>query len=152
MSTIDEQREVSRAPSPHSRLPWLYRPCKHDDWGWIRRSREDGQPGDLVASVRSGQYESEEALDQHRRDKTDPYAANAAFIVRAVNNHGILIRALEDCDGCVSAAEAEGLHEIITELRGSSELADRLIDLIERRLIYVRSYAQPALAIAKGEA
>lgn len=81
--------------SEHTPTPWIYRPCKHDDWGWIRRTREDGQPGDLVASARSGQYESEEALDQHRRDKTDPYGANAAFIVKACNAYADLVKALE---------------------------------------------------------
>lgn len=76
----------------------------------------------------------------------------ATLICRAVNSHDALVRALDDCNGCVAAAEAEGLHEIIAELRGSSDLAERLIDLVERRLIYVSGYAQPVLAIARGEA
>lgn len=33
----------------------------------------------------------QEEKDAHRREKTDPYAANAALIVRAVNNHDALI-------------------------------------------------------------
>ena len=55
-------------------------------------------------------------------------------------------KALEDCLGCVTAAEAEGLHEIIAELRGRDELTDSLIDRVERRLLWVRNYAEPVLA------
>src|ERR1700679_40304 len=54
--------------------------------------------------------------------------------------------ALEQCLGCVQAAESEGLHELIVELRGSNGSVDRLIDLIDRRLLWVREYAAPALA------
>jgi hypothetical protein len=61
-----------------------------------------------------------------------------------------LRKALEDCLGCVVAAEAEGLHETINSLRDSEhfDTADvfRLIDLVERRLMWVREYAAPALA------
>ena len=81
---------------------------------------------------------------------------DAAFIVEACNNHARLTReneamrkALEDCLGCVTAAEAEGLHEVVEELRGFSEQTDRLIDLVERRLIWVRNYAEPALSSLK---
>ena len=59
--------------------------------------------------------------------------------------------ALEDCEGCIGAAEFEGLHEIIAELRGSSEQTDRLIDLVERRLLWARNYIEAALSSVKGE-
>lgn len=36
-------------------------------------------------------------LDQHRINKTDPYGANAEFIVKAVNAHDALVDALEHC-------------------------------------------------------
>ena len=82
--------------------------------------------------------------------------ANAAFIVEACNNHDRLTReneamrkALGDCLGCITAAEAEGLHEVVEELRGFSEQTDRLIDLVERRLLWVRDYAEPALSSLK---
>lgn len=55
-------------------------------------------------------------------------------------------KALEDCLGCVTAAEAEGLHEVIADLRGTGDYVDRLIDLVERRLLWVRNYAEPALS------
>lgn len=54
-------------------------------------------------------------------------------------------KALEDCLGCVIAAETEGLYEVIEELRGTGDTVERLIDLVERRLLWVRNYAEPAL-------
>ncbi len=63
-----------------------------------------------------------------------------------------LTGALTDCVGCVSASEAEGLHEIIAELRGRDELTDRLIDLVERRLLWVRTYGEEALPQSSGVA
>lgn len=54
--------------------------------------------------------------------------------------------ALENCLGCITAAESEGLHELIAELRGSTDSVDRLIDLVERRLLWVRDYALAALS------
>jgi hypothetical protein len=59
--------------------------------------------------------------------------------------------ALEQCLDCVTAAEAEGLYEVIEELRGFSEQTDRLIDLVERRLLWVRNYAEPILALSQAE-
>lgn len=64
-------------------------------------------------------------------------------LVLLENEH--LRKRLEACLGCIEAAEAEGLHQLIVELRGSNETVDRLIDLIDRRLLWVREYAQPAL-------
>ncbi len=71
--------------------------------------------------------------------------ADAKLIVHSVNSLPDLVKALEDCAGCVDAAEAEGLHEVVEELRGFSEQTDRLIDLIERRLMWPRNYATEAL-------
>lgn len=51
-----------------------------------------------------------------------------------------LENALRRCLGCIVAAETEGLHEVIAELRNKDELTDRLIDLVERRLLFVRDY------------
>lgn len=83
------------------------------------------------------------------RQTPETTKANAEFICRAVNSHENLIKALTDCLGCIEAAEAEGLHELIVELRGSNDSIDRLIDLIDRRLLWVREYATPALASAE---
>lgn len=68
----------------HTPTPWAYRPLKHDDWGWIRDA-----DGSLAATARDGRVMSER-FDEFRAAKKDPYAANGAFIVKAVNNHEAL--------------------------------------------------------------
>lgn len=80
----------------HTPTPWHYRPHQYDDWGWIRATPEPGEPiGVTVAMARSGKHEDEDALNEHRRNKTDPYGANAKFIVMACNAHDQLVKALE---------------------------------------------------------
>lgn len=64
---------------PHTPGPWKYRPQEYDDWGWVRATAADGESW-LVAMARSGDYTTEEQLDEHRRNKTDPYEANARLI------------------------------------------------------------------------
>jgi hypothetical protein len=73
--------------SEHTKLPWTCRPRHFDDWGFIR-----GADGQLACIARG---HSEKEFDQHRMDKTDPYEANAAFILKAVNNHEALVKALQ---------------------------------------------------------
>lgn len=80
----------------HTPTPWHYRPHKYDDWGWIRATPEPGETiGVTVAMAKSGKYEDEDALNEHRRNKTDPYGANAKYIVDAVNSHEPLKAALD---------------------------------------------------------
>lgn len=69
----------------HTPTPWTYRPWRHDDWGWIRGPAAPGEEfGQLVALARcDGDYDPNE----HRSNGTDPHAANAAFIVEAVNSY-----------------------------------------------------------------
>lgn len=79
--------------------PWVYRPRAHDDWGWIRGAGEGLPYGDLACIARGD--DSSKSHDDHRRDKTDPYAANAALIVRAVNSIDridALVKALEEIE------------------------------------------------------
>lgn len=64
-------------------LPWVYRPRKFDDWGWIREG------ADLVAIARG--RSDELSYDEHRANKTDPYAEHGARIIKAVNNHEALL-------------------------------------------------------------
>lgn len=83
--------------SEHTPTPWEYRPHRHDDWGWIRGHKKDGELlAPLVAIARGGSWNGDEevTLDQHRAAGTDPYAANAAFIVKAVNSHDALVAEL----------------------------------------------------------
>jgi hypothetical protein len=74
----------------HSLLPWRYRPLEHDDWGMIR-----GLDGSVVAVARYGSNSTESDLQRHRRNKTDPCGANGQFIVKAVNGHDALVKALQ---------------------------------------------------------
>ena len=62
----------------HTPGPWQYRPAEYDDWGWVR-----GASGALVACARSGDYLTEAMLDEHRRNKTNPYEGNARLIATA---------------------------------------------------------------------
>lgn len=72
----------------HTPVPWEYRPCKHDDWGWIRGPAVGPADdfGPLVAIARDGSWDISNH-EKHRIDGTDPFEANAAFICEAVNNH-----------------------------------------------------------------
>lgn len=72
-------------------LPWAYQPREFDDWGWIRDAA-----GDLAVIARGDK--GDKSHDQHRRDKTDPYGDYAAFVLKAVNNHEALVKALDQLD------------------------------------------------------
>lgn len=72
----------------HTPTPWVYQSKRHDDWGWIRDAN-----GDLAAIARDGRVASGEH-DDYRRTGKDPYGANAALIVKAVNCHDALVNAL----------------------------------------------------------
>jgi hypothetical protein len=61
----------------HTPGPWLYRPLKHDDWGWVRT-----QDGTLVAVARNSPVTDAEQT-AHRRNRTDPYEGNARLIAAA---------------------------------------------------------------------
>jgi len=130
----------------HSELPYRYGNTSPDQ---VMILAADGQYVCNVQIIQFGGGMVAEAMQQSRRER-------AAFIVLACNNHDRLTceneamrKALEDCLGCVTAAEAEGLHEVTEELRGFSEQTDRLVDLVERRLLWVRNYAEPALSSLK---
>jgi hypothetical protein len=122
----------------HTHGPWIaskfgFQVLTGDSWTTICTLKDGAEWEDG-----RGNYEQEFAWQKQE--------ANAVLIAAAPT----LLKALQDCDGCVVAAEAEGLHEIISELRSESdnELVGRLIDLVERRLMWVREYAAPALAAA----
>jgi len=78
------------------------------------------------------------------------YQSDRDALLQAARAHHALVEALEDCAGCITAAETEGLYELIAALEGrGNEQIDRLIDLIERRLLYVKNYTDAALALAR---
>jgi hypothetical protein len=85
--------------SEHTPTPWVYRPHEHDDWGWIRGPKEGDFTGPIVAISRSNKNETSDSFDAHRAAGTDPYEANAAFIIKAVNNHDDIVRALQSIAG-----------------------------------------------------
>lgn len=69
----------------HTPTPWAYRPERHDDWGYIRGPKEHPDLPGSIAAIARGEYVH--THDEHRAAGTDPYAANAAFIVEAVNSY-----------------------------------------------------------------
>lgn len=71
----------------HSPLPWAIRPHQYDDWGFVR-----GADGHIACIARG---EGIDTHDAHRSAGTDPYQANAALIVKAVNAHEALVKALQ---------------------------------------------------------
>ncbi len=63
----------------HTLEPWLYRPDKHDDWGFIRDI--EGHCVCVAANSRIG-YDQH---DEYRRAGKDPYESNARRIIDCVN-------------------------------------------------------------------
>jgi hypothetical protein len=99
----------------HTPTPWVYRPRDYDDWGWIR-----GADGALAATARSaGEYDS----DEHRRNGTDPFEANAALIVEAVNSHEALKARIAELE-----ANEKAYEEIIGPMT-YRQVADRIREL-----------------------
>lgn len=82
--------------SEHTPTPWAYRPNEHDDWGWIRDAE-----GAIAAAARDGRVYSDR-WGEFRAAKKDPYEANAAFIVKAVNSYDAMRSALEELQILVS--------------------------------------------------
>lgn len=100
---LDElERLLKKAPA----RPWLYRPDKYDDWGFIRGGERMIGGFPVVALGRSGGLPGDH--DEHRRAGTDPYGPTAELIVAAVNALPALIariRQLEAPDHAAIAAQ-----------------------------------------------
>lgn len=91
------------------RLPWAVRPLRHDDWGWIRDA-----DGDTAAQAKNSKIGSDK-FDEYRRDGMDPYEDRANFIVKAVNSHEALVKALDQIKDAAhkgSMTPAERLQDI----------------------------------------
>lgn len=80
MTMTHELRKLAEAATPG---PWLYRPDNIDDWGWVRTSHEEDGFKPLVAEALRGSMKDNSDFDEHRRNKTDPYYHNAAYIAAA---------------------------------------------------------------------
>lgn len=63
----------------HTPGPWLYRPNELDDWGMIR----GGPEGFPLAKALGARMADEDELNEHRRNGTDPYEADARLIAAA---------------------------------------------------------------------
>lgn len=82
--------------------PWAYRPEEFDDWGVVKSPpREVGnyEPPFIlrghIAQFHDPEVRDEEALNEHRRNKTDPWRWNAELIVALRNNLPTIIAALK---------------------------------------------------------
>jgi hypothetical protein len=118
--------------------PWARGLKEFDDWGFIRCVAT----GRLVAIARAGLKSplSEDHLNEHRRNKTDPYGDVAELIVRAVNAHTDLVKALEDIISAVT-----GTRETV-----NPENAFRAFGVANKQLMRAREIASAALSKAKG--
>src|SRR3546814_15106780 len=68
----------------HTAGPWLYRPDKYDDWGFVRAQPEQGRLlGGVICQARDPYALDDVTLNAHRRAKTDPWEANARLIAAA---------------------------------------------------------------------
>lgn len=76
---LAEKREKATAGE------WVVRPHDFDDWGMVR-AKFDGERPWTVALARAGRFTFEDELNEHRKNGTDPYEANAAFIAAAAND------------------------------------------------------------------
>jgi hypothetical protein len=101
-----------------SALPSAYRPQEFDDWGVIRGPDTDSTIGPykpVVATARDGKT-GDIDLDEHRRNKTDPYGPNAELIVAAVNSLPSLLARIREMEkaleGVLPYVEAERLAEL----------------------------------------
>lgn len=59
--------------------PWSYRPDEYDDWGIVKCAPDDEGRRFVICQARGEPFD-EGSLNQHRRDKTDPWEAPAKLI------------------------------------------------------------------------
>jgi hypothetical protein len=70
--------------------PWRYRPDEYDDWGIVK-----GSDNFVICQARV--RASEEELSTHRKNGTDPFAANAHLIAAAPTLYQALSAFVESC-------------------------------------------------------
>lgn len=119
MPTNPDLAALSAAATPG---PWRYRPMPYDDWGVVKSSPIDGYSY-VLAQFRDPRRDDEETLNQHRRDKTDPWGDNAQFVCALVNAYRT---------GNLIQIDREGMRErvirAIANANGSPHLEDWEID------------------------
>lgn len=122
--------------------------------GLVMLVTESGGSKVVISPSRTGRLRTRDPKTGVLREITTDDTALEPF-VRAINSHSNLVKALQDCSGCVDAAEAEGLREILEVVRPIGEASPdvaRLIDLVERRLMWARTYALEALGNVEAPA
>jgi hypothetical protein len=104
--------------------PWLYRPRIIDDWGSVRA----GVDGYHVAISRDGDGigADQKAMDEHRKNKTDPYEPNGRFIAHARTDIPALLALVE-----AKQAEVERLRN--DKRRAEDTLLEVASDLQQAR-------------------
>lgn len=101
-----------------SEQPWVYRPNKHDDWGWIRGTERDSDIGRYRPIVANAKNSDIDDMQSYRDAGTDPYGPNALLIVEAVNALPTLLARIE-------ALEAEN-RKIREAIKPFADCADEL--------------------------
>lgn len=101
-NTMIDLAELEAKARAATQGEWKYRPNPYDDWGVIRGGNptEDGRLW-YIARAASGRWMNDDEKAAHRSANTDPYHANAAYIVAA--QPGIVLELIER----VRAAEAK---------------------------------------------
>jgi hypothetical protein len=100
----------------HTPGPWSYRPQKYDDWGYVRGPKEaDGfQP--FICQAKDMRAMDEDVLNEHRRNGTDPWEANARLIAAAPDLLEALERIVFDWDG--EPDDMSEAHAAIAKAKG----------------------------------
>lgn len=78
--------------------PWVYRPDRFDDWGWIRGTERDDRgigPYRPVMAIARDSSVRDQHEAAHRAAGTDPYGPNALLITDAVNALPSLLDTIE---------------------------------------------------------
>lgn len=106
--------------------PWAYRPKQYDDWGFIRCA-PDAEGREWIAAISHGGGRDDN-LDEHRRNRTDPYEPHGRLIVEAVNALPTLLSALrstaKEVDRLRIQMERIGWHDLTaTEARDIARAA-----------------------------
>lgn len=92
--------ELRQLADNASEGPWAYRPDKYDDWGFVRGPEREADWVDypirpLVLQARHSDLQDDELLSECRKNKTDPWGADAKLIVWLRNHIPEILSALQ---------------------------------------------------------
>lgn len=100
--------ELERLSKAATQGVWRYRPDEHDDWGIVKSPVLSDGFACVLAQFRDPDALDSETLARHRETKTDPWEANARFVVALVNAYrtGQLVPAQPSGDVVEAVADA----------------------------------------------